>query len=71
MITLKFIYLIFIGKIVLADVNDGRQMYNIQCDDNKVIEYAYKPEVYQYLETGVFEYDEMLTLKTKKNDSNN
>jgi hypothetical protein len=71
MITLKFIYLIFIGKIVLGDVNDGRQMYNIQCDDNKVIEYAYKPEVYQYLETGVFEYDEMLTLKNKENDNNN
>ena len=66
MITLKFIYLIFIGKIVLGDVNDGRQMYNIQCDDNTIIEYAYKPEVYNYLETGVFVYDETLTLKTKK-----
>ena len=65
MITLKFIYLIFIGKIILADVNDGRQMYNIKID-KEVVEYAYKPEVYQYLETGVFVYDETLTLKNKK-----
>jgi hypothetical protein len=66
MITLKFIYLVFIGKIVLGDVNDNRQMYNIQCDDNTIIEYAYKPEVYNYLETGIFIYDEQLTLKNKK-----
>lgn len=51
----------------MADLNDGRQMYNITID-KKVVEYAYKPEIFNYLKTGEFVYDEQLTIKKRKDD---
>jgi len=42
---------------------EGRQMYTIHTKDNNIIEYAYKEEVLEYIETGTFEYNEDITLK--------
>lgn len=45
------------GTIVPSDDVDGRTIYSVP---NMGIEYAYKAEIIQYLETGVFSYDETL-----------
>lgn len=45
------------GVIVPSDDVDGRTIYSIP---SASIEYAYKAEIIQYLETGVFVYDETL-----------
>jgi hypothetical protein len=45
------------GTIVSSDDVDGRTIYSIP---SASIEYAYKAEIIQYLETGVFSYDETL-----------
>jgi hypothetical protein len=43
---------------------DGRETYHLIIND-KVIEYAYKEEIQNFYKTGVFQYDENLTTKTK------
>jgi len=54
---LMFILQVHSGVIVPSDDVDGRTIYSIPSMD---IEYAYKSEIIQYLETGVFMYDETL-----------
>jgi hypothetical protein len=53
MFTLK----LYSGIIIPSDDVDGRTIYSIP---SAGIEYAYKAEIIQYLETGVFTYDETL-----------
>jgi hypothetical protein len=53
MFTLK----LYSGVIIPSDDVDGRTIYSIP---SAGIEYAYKAEIIQYLETGVFTYDETL-----------
>ena len=53
MFTLK----LYSGVIVPSDDVDGRTIYSIP---SAGIEYAYQAEIIQYLETGVFTYDETL-----------
>ena len=45
------------GLIIPTDNVDGRTMYSVP---SAGIEYAYKAEIIQHLETGEFEYDEDL-----------
>ena len=45
------------GFIVATDDVDGRTIYSIP---SKNIEYAYKSEILEYMETGVFVYDETI-----------
>lgn len=54
---LMFILHLHSGFIVASDDVDGRTIYSVP---SKGIEYAYKAEIIQYLETGQFEYDEDL-----------
>ena len=54
---LLFTLKIYSGVIVLSDDVDGRTIYAIP---SAGIEYAYKAEIIQYLETGVFTYDDTL-----------
>ena len=54
---LMFILQLHSGFIVKSDDVDGRTIYSIPSKD---IEYAYKTEIIQYLETGVFTYDDTL-----------
>jgi hypothetical protein len=47
------------GVITPTDNVDGRKVYTLRIED-KIIEYAYKGEILEYLETGTFEYNEKL-----------
>jgi hypothetical protein len=63
MIKLKFIWLIITHVVTPQEKCEGKQMYNITFKDGTIIEYAYKEEVLEYIETGTFEYNEDITLK--------
>jgi hypothetical protein len=59
---LMFILQLHSGFIVATDDVDGRTIYSIPSKD---IEYAYKSEIIDYMQTGVFTYDETLDDKVK------
>jgi len=65
---LTFILQLNSGFIVKTDDVDGRNIYSIP---SRGIEYAYKEEIIQYMETGVFVYDETLEPSVKKSDKTN
>ena len=50
-----FVLQIHTGVIIPTDDVDGRTIYSVP---SAGIEYAYKAEIIQYLETGTFTYDE-------------
>jgi hypothetical protein len=52
-----FVLQLHSGYIIPTDDVDGRTIYSIP---SAGIEYAYKAEIIQYLETGVFMYDETI-----------
>jgi hypothetical protein len=52
-----FIIKLHTGFIVPSSDIDGRIIYSIPSES---IEYAYKSEIIQYLETGIFTYDDTL-----------
>ena len=52
-----FILHLHSGFIVATDDVDGRTIYSIPSKD---IEYAYKSEIIDFMQTGVFTYDETL-----------
>jgi hypothetical protein len=52
-----FILQLHSGAIIASDDVDGRTIYSIP---SAGIEYAYKAEIVQYLETGQFDYNEDL-----------
>jgi hypothetical protein len=54
---LMFVLQLHSGIIIPTDNVDGRTIYSVP---SAGIEYAYKAEIIQYLETGTFTYDETL-----------
>ena len=54
---LMFVLQLHTGVIIPTDDVDGRTIYSVP---SAGIEYAYKAEIIQYLETGTFTYDETL-----------
>jgi hypothetical protein len=54
---LIFVLQLHSGIIIPTDNVDGRTIYSIP---SAGIEYAYKAEIVQYLETGQFDYNEDL-----------
>lgn len=54
---LMFILHLHSGFIIATDDVDGRTIYSMP---SKGIEYAYKSEIINYMQTGVFTYDETL-----------
>ena len=54
---IMFVLKLHTGIIIPSDDVDGRTIYAIP---SVGIEYAYKSEIIQYLETGVFTYDETI-----------
>ena len=54
---LMFVLQLHSGIIIPTDDVDGRTIYSVP---SAGIEYAYKAEIIQYLETGTFTYDEIL-----------
>lgn len=61
---IKFQKLIQNGTVVLNEDNEYDSIepdtYTIHLDGNKVIEYAYKGEVKEWIRTGKFEYNDFL-----------
>lgn len=68
---MKLLYLIFAllrfesmetnGTITRDGDNDGRTTYTLKTE-NETFEHVYKEEIINYIQTGVFKYDEDLTL---------
>ena len=54
---IMFVLQLHTGIIIPTDDVDGRTIYSIPSAN---IEYAYKAEIIQYLETGTFTYDETI-----------
>ena len=54
---IMFVLQLHTGIIIPTDDVDGRTIYSVP---SAGIEYAYKAEIIQYLETGVFMYDETI-----------
>ena len=54
---IMFVIQVHSGIIVPSNDPDGKKIYAIPDD---CIEYAYKPEIIQYLRTGEFRYDDTL-----------
>ena len=51
--------LMICGTVVpMNEQNDDRDMYVLYLEDGGIIEHAYKEEIFGYIQTGEFEYDE-------------
>jgi leucyl aminopeptidase (aminopeptidase T) len=55
-----FIWLVLTGQVKYQQTMEGRKQYALFFEDGKVVDYATKAEICEYLETGSFEYDEDL-----------
>ena len=55
-----FIWLMLTGQVKYQQTMEGRKQYALFFEDGKVVDYATKHEIYEYIETGTFEYDEDL-----------
>jgi hypothetical protein len=53
-----FIWYLVTGTIVPQDKVNDRQTYALFFEDGKVVDFAFKAEILEYIETGTFEYDE-------------
>lgn len=62
-----FIWYLITGTVVYQQDMDGRNQYALFFPDGKVVDYAYKAEIIEYIETGTFEYDD--TLEDKVTDA--
>ena len=62
MTKLIFIWYILTGTVEYQQTMDGHKQYALFFEDGKVVDYAYKEEILEYIETGTFEYNEDLEL---------
>ena len=62
MANLIFVWYILTGTVQYQQTMDGHKQYALFFEDGKVIDYAYKGEILEYIETGTFEYNEDLEL---------
>jgi leucyl aminopeptidase (aminopeptidase T) len=60
MIKLMFVWLVLTGQVKYQQTMDGVKQYALFFEDGKVVDYATKAEICEYIETGTFEYDEDL-----------
>jgi hypothetical protein len=60
MTKLIFIWYILTGTVEYQQTMDGHKQYALFFKDGKVIDYAYKAEILEYIKTGTFEYNEDL-----------
>ena len=58
--TLIFLWYLITGTIVYQQEMDGRNQYALFFPDGKVVDYATKAEIMEYIETNTFEYNEDL-----------
>ena len=55
-----FLWYLITGTIVYQQEMDGRNQYALFFPDGKVVDYATKAEIMEYIETNTFEYNEDL-----------
>jgi hypothetical protein len=56
---LAFKIMLSLGYITpMNEDNEGRELYTLRLSDGKVMEYVYREEVFLYMETGEFQYNE-------------
>ena len=55
-----FLWYLITGTIVYQQEMDGRNQYALFFPDGKVVDYAYKEEILEYIDSGTFEYNEDL-----------
>lgn len=56
---LIFELMLFMGIIVpMNEQHNDRDMYVLYLEDGGIIEHAYKEEIFRYINTGEFKYDE-------------
>lgn len=48
------------GSVVYVDDHEGRATFTLTLPDGSTIEHAYREEIINYIETGVFTYNEDL-----------
>ena len=58
--TLIFLWYLITGTVVYQQEMDGRNQYALFLPDGKVVDYATKAEIMEYIETNTFEYNEDL-----------
>jgi hypothetical protein len=58
--TLIFLWYLITGTVVYQQEMDGRNQYALFFPDGKVVDYATKAEIMEYIETNTFEYNEDL-----------
>lgn len=62
-----FIWYLITGTVIYQQDMDGKRQYALFFPDGKVVDYAYKAEIIEYIQTGTFEYDD--TLEDKVTDA--
>ena len=60
MIKLMFVWLVLTGQVKYQQTMEGVKQYALFFEDGKVVDYATKSEICEYIETGTFEYNEDL-----------
>lgn len=60
MTKLIFAWLVLTGQVKYQQTHNDRKQYALFFEDGKVVDYAYKEEICEYIETGTFEYNEDL-----------
>jgi len=56
---LAFKIMLSLGYITpMNQDNEGRELYTLRLSNGKVMEYVYREEVFLYMETGEFQYNE-------------
>lgn len=55
-----FAWLVLTGQVKYQQTMDGVKQYALFFKDGKVVDYATKHEICEYIETGTFEYNEDL-----------
>ena len=58
--TIIFLWYLITGTVVYQQEMDGRNQYALFFPDGKVVDYATKAEIMEYIETNTFEYNEDL-----------
>ena len=58
--TLIFLWYLITGTVVYQQEMDGKNQYALFFPDGKVVDYATKAEIMEYIETNTFEYNEDL-----------
>ena len=60
-----FIWLVLTGQVKYQQTMNGHKQYALFFKDGKVVDYAYKAEILEYIQSGDFEYNEDSELTSK------